>query len=189
MRSTSDARKVTLPAVLAVLVAVSTFGGYLFKGYRVGEGSGDVATLRVAETLSLLEFGDVESVFKVGFDSLELDGIWMNARESLLAFRAEGSDGQLEAVFEVVPLTGGARSSLDLYSQTLGDWFVHQLVEGLNEIRVPLPRQEVHSIAFACGKLASPSELGINSDTRPLCVKFVSVRLVRVSSEPGTGLQ
>ena len=184
MRITAAASKAPLSTFLVALLVLSTLGGNVINGYTAGQGVATAPELVVGETLANEGFEEIRSAFKVGFGSLEPDGIWMNENDALIAFRPEGFGASLEAVFDVVPLIGGERTSLTLYSQTTGDWVVHDLAEGLNQIRVPLPSGEVQSVAFACGKLASPSELGISSDTRALCVKFVSLELVRAGSEP-----
>jgi len=170
---------------LVALIMVATFGSYVFDGYESGEGDANAPVLVVGEVMTAERFKEIPSAFKVGFDSPESDGIWMSANDALVRFRTDALEGGLDAIFEVVPLTGGARDSLKLLSQTTGEWTVHELDEGLNGIRVPLPKREVQSVYFACGKLASPSELGINADTRPLCVKFASFGLVRAGSELG----
>lgn len=181
---TTAASKAPLSTFLVVLLVLSTLGGYVINGYSAGQGVASAPELVVGETLASEGFEEIRSAFKVGFGSLEPDGIWMNASDALIAFRPQGFGARLEAVFDVVPLIGGERTSLTLYSRTTGDWVVHKLAEGLNQVRVPLPSGEVQSVAFACGKLATPSELGTSSDTRALCVKFVSLGLIRVGNEP-----
>jgi len=183
--TTVGARKALFTSTLVALLMAATFGGYVLNGYESGEADANAPVLAVGEILAREELEEIRSVFKFGFGPLEPDGAWMNASDALVVFRPKGPKESLAAVFEVVPLIGGERTSLTFYSQTFGEWAVHDLVEGLNEIQVRLPSQEAQSIAFACGKLASPSQLGINSDTRPLCVKFVSIGLVSVENEPG----
>ena len=189
MKATVGARKPLFTTTLASLLVVATFGGYMVNGFESGERDANAPVLAVGEVSAGEGLREIRSAFKIGFGPLEPDGVWMNASDALVTFRPTGPQVSLAAVFEVVPLIGGERTSLTLYSQTSGEWAVHELHEGLNQVEVALPSREVQSIAFACGKLASPSELGINSDTRPLCVKFVSIGLVRASIEPGTGLQ
>jgi hypothetical protein len=186
--TTVGARKALFTSTLVALLMAATFGGYVLNGYESGEADANAPVLAVGEILAREELEEIRSPFKVGFGSLEPDGVWMTANYALVTFRTEGLESGLEAIFEVVPLTGGARDSLKLLSQTTGEWRVHELNEGLNVMRVPLPNRKVQSVYFACGEISSPSELGINADTRPLCAKFGSIGLVRSGSHLGEGL-
>jgi len=185
----AGALRASLPATLVALLVVSTLGGFFINGFEAGDRDARAPVLAVGTRFTSNDFDEIRSVFRTGFGSLEPDGIWMVANDAVIAFRSEVSEARLEAVFEVVPLTGGVNTSLLLYSNTSGELVAHRLDEGLNEVRVPLPYGELQSVAFACGRLSSPSELGINSDTRPLCVKFVSAGLVRTNSELGASLR
>jgi hypothetical protein len=110
VKATVGARKPLFTTTLAALLVVATFGGYMANGFESGERDANAPVLAVGEVSAGEGLREIRSAFKIGFGSLEPDGVWMNASDALVTFRPTGPQVSLAAVFEVVPLIGGERT-------------------------------------------------------------------------------
>lgn len=165
-------------AVLAVSwLALSSFGGLLFDGYRGERKVNDVPLLWVGASLSDRDLETIAPAFTAGFDALEPDGIWMNAAEAQFSFLRPPVEQKLQLELGLVPLVGGSRATAEIFIESDGVWHQYLLVEGMNKVQLNVSREEVQLFNLACKALLSPSMIGANSDTRLLCVKVVSVAL------------